>query len=111
MPRLYAALDLYCLSSTGESFPQVVGEAMACGVPCVVTDVGDAAEIVGQTGMVVAPGQPEALASACARLLRLPESERCQMGEQARGRIREKYNLAGAVARFAELYEQVSYSR
>lgn len=111
MPRLYAALDLYCLSSTGESFPQVVGEAMACGVPCVVTDVGDAAEIVGQTGKVVAPGQPEALASACARLLRLPENERRQMGEQARGRIREKYSLAGAVARFTELYEQLARSR
>src|SRR5262249_13530770 len=68
MPRLLAALDVLALSSVSESFPNVVGEAMACGVPCVVTDVGDAARIVGPTGIVVQPGNPAALADGLRRV-------------------------------------------
>jgi glycosyltransferase involved in cell wall biosynthesis len=106
-PRLYAAMDLFCLSSShGESFPQVVGEAMASGVPCVVTDVGDAAEIVGETGRAVAPGRAEELAAACEGLLRLPAAERRSLGEAARARIRERYAIESVVSHFAALYER-----
>jgi glycosyltransferase involved in cell wall biosynthesis len=110
-PRLLAALDVFCLSSShGESFPQVVGEAMACAVPCVVTDVGDAAEIVGGTGLVVGPGRAEDLASACERLLRLGDAERRRMGEEARRRVREKYSLESVVSQFADLYQHLAGS-
>jgi glycosyltransferase involved in cell wall biosynthesis len=63
MPAVYNSLDIATLASVSEGFPNVVGEAMACGVPCVVTDVGDAALIVGETGVVVPPGNARALAA------------------------------------------------
>lgn len=70
MPAVYAALDVFSLASCyGEGFPNVIGEAMACGVPCVVTDVGDSREIVGDTGIVVPVGDSEALAEGWRALL------------------------------------------
>jgi|SRR6476661_210964 len=70
MPAVFNALNIACSSSSdGEGFPNVVGEAMACGVPCVVTDVGDSAWIVGDKGVVVPPKNPEALKTAIKELI------------------------------------------
>ncbi|HVL39649.1 MAG TPA: glycosyltransferase [Fimbriimonadaceae bacterium] len=105
--RLTAALDMAVLSSATEAFPNVVGEAMACGVPCAVTDVGDAAAIVGDTGLVVPPKDPEALGAGIAHLASLGSGKRRILGERARARIEQNFEL-GAVARhYRELYERL----
>jgi glycosyltransferase involved in cell wall biosynthesis len=106
--RLAAAMDVFSLSSAyGESFPNVVGEAMACEVPCVVTDVGDTAWILGSTGRVVPPGDSVALAEAWREMIDLGPSGRQDLGRQARSRVIENFTLASVVARYDSLYEQV----
>jgi glycosyltransferase involved in cell wall biosynthesis len=109
VPRLTAALDIATLSSAyGEAFPNVIGEAMACGVPCVVTDVGDSAIIVGKTGVVVPPKNPQALAGGWIKLLLdMSQEERLQLGLAARQWIMERYSLGKIVAQYERLYESL----
>jgi glycosyltransferase involved in cell wall biosynthesis len=105
-PRLSAALDIFTLSSSyGESFPNVIGEAMACGVPCVVTDVGDASWIVGATGRVVPRRDPAALANGWRELMALGEEGRKALGTAARLRVMESFPLESVVAQYEALYE------
>lgn len=106
-PRMYAALDLLASSSFGEAFPLVIGEAMACGVPCVVTDVGDSALIVGGTGRVVPPRNPAALAAAWEELLRMPSAERSRLGSAARQRIQEHYSIEQVAGQYEALYSSI----
>ncbi len=104
--RILAALDLATLSSAfGEGCPNVVGEAMACEVPCVATDVGDAARMIGETGRVVPPRDPAALAAAWAETLALSATDRAALGAAARSRIAEGYSLAAVRERYTALYE------
>lgn len=107
-PRLCSALDVSTLSSyASEGFPNVVGEAMACEVPCVVTDVGEAAYIVGTTGKVVAPRDPVAMANAWADLLAMSEDDRRALGRAARQRIAALFSLDDVTKQYEELYERV----
>ena len=109
MPRLTAALDVATSSSShGEAFGNVIVEAMACGVPCVVTDVGDSGAIVGATGRLVAPGEPEALARAWAELLAAGPEERAALGAAARRRAIEHYAIEGVLERYQALYEEIA---
>jgi glycosyltransferase involved in cell wall biosynthesis len=105
--RLMAALDIATNASRGEAFPNVVGEAMACGVPCAVTDVGDSALIVGDTGRVVPACDPRGLAAAWDELLALDEAARMQLGQRARQRVLENFNLPDMARRYMEVYEAV----
>ncbi len=108
--RMMAGLDIFVLSSAfGESFPNVIGEAMACGVPCVVTDVGDAARIVGDTGMVVPPEDPAAMADAVLAMLELPSEKRYALGMSARERVQTKYSLKKVVTDYDRLYRALAF--
>ena len=108
IPRLTAALDIATSSSVGEAFSNAIGEAMACAVPCVVTNVGDSAWIVGETGRVIQPGDPEALANSWLELIKVGEECRRQLGLAARRRIEENFNLPGVVKRYEKLYEGIA---
>ncbi len=97
MPAVYNALDIVCSSSSfGEGFPNVIGEAMACGVPCVVTDVGDSSWLVGDSGVVVPPRDPQALAAGWETCMSQPHAETTV---QARARIENNFSVEQLVAR------------
>lgn len=100
MTPVYCALDVLCLPSAyGEGFPNVVAEAMACGVPCVVTDVGDAKALVGDCGQVAPARDAPALASAVEAVVALSREERRALGARARARIVAEYDVARLVTR------------
>ena len=105
--ELVAGFDLAALSSAfGEGFPNVVAEAMACGVPVVSTDVGDAGRILGDGGLLVAPRDAEAMADAWQTLLAAPH-RRAAMGRSGRARIAREFGLDRMVDGYCALYEQV----
>ena len=109
-PRVaFNALDvLLCTSAYGEGFPNVLGEAMACGVPCVTTDVGDAARIVGDTGAVAPVGDWQGLAREVLALLNIGAEARGTLGALARARIERNYSLPHVAHRFQELYAELA---
>jgi glycosyltransferase involved in cell wall biosynthesis len=112
MPRLTAALDIASLSSAyEEGFPNVIGEAMACGVPCVVSDVSDSPWIVGDSGRVVPPRNPEALARSWKDLIELGLEGRKALGETARSRVIECFSLISVVEQYESLYESAVAER
>ncbi|MEA2416729.1 MAG: hypothetical protein QOI58_3386 [Thermoanaerobaculia bacterium] len=106
--RIFAALDLHLLSSRSESFGNVLVEAMAAGVPCAATDVGESRFIIGDTGRIAPPRDPAALAAAVRELIDLPQSEMEALRVRARQRVSEHFTLQSTVAQYAELYENVA---
>ncbi len=109
VPVLTASLDLATLSSrSGEGFPNVIGEAMACGVPCVVTDVGDSRYIVGETGIAVPPRSPTALQSAWSRMLALSPNDRHHLGVMARQRIQSEFSLDSIVRQYVNFLKEMA---
>ena len=105
--RLYPGFDVACLSSITESFPNALGEAMAAGVPCVATNVGAAAELIADTGRVVPPGDPAALAGAIAELADAGPLARAELGRQARDRIESSFSLRAVARRYETLYAEL----
>ncbi len=112
VPRITAALDVaVSASARNEGFANVIGEAMSCGVPCIVTDVGDSASIVSDTGSVVPPGNPSRLAAAICEFVELTSGEREQMGLSARARVVSEFSVEKIIGRFEALYSKIAEGR
>lgn len=105
IPKIMSASDILVLSSSGEAFPNVIGEAMACSTPCVVTDVGDCAFIVGDTGLVVERRNPLQLAKAIKKMMEMNEKERFKLGIRARERIVKNFNITDILKKYEILYK------
>jgi len=103
--RLIPGFDIFCSASITEGFANAICEAMSCGKPCVVTDVGDSAVIIGDTGIVVPPSDPESLAAGIVKLLHMSPTERHQLGDKARSRIEKNFGIPRMVAATEKVYE------
>ena len=99
-----AAMDIFCLPSLSEGFPNVVAEAMCMQLPCVVTDVGDSALIVRDTGLVVSPSNESALAEALLFICNLPVEKRVNLGRRAREVVVENYSITKIEQQYSNLY-------
>ncbi|NMT65229.1 glycosyltransferase [Marinobacter orientalis] len=108
VPDLMCAMNVFCQSSWSEAFPNVLGEAMAAGVPCVATDVGDSGPVVGDTGVVVPPSDDEALFCGLRQLLGKSVLERQMLGEAARSRVAACYGREAVVAGYVKLYKELA---
>jgi glycosyltransferase involved in cell wall biosynthesis len=105
MPDLYKALDLVVIPSFSEGHPNVLLEAMACGIPVVSTDVGSVREVMGASGLV-RPGTPTDLAVAIADVLRDPERSR-ELAKARQSEIRARFNPRRRAERILALYDEV----
>lgn len=103
-----SAMDVFCLSSVNEAFPNVVVEAMAMGLPCVVTQAGDAADILGDDDFVVPVKDPVSLADALLRMCHLDSFDRKLLGEINLKKVREEYGIEKIRRKYEEVYDEVS---
>jgi polysaccharide biosynthesis protein PelF len=108
--KAYAAGQVVILSSISEGFPYTLIEAMACGRPCVATDVGGVTEALGSTGLVVPPRRPDAMAQACLSLLRDADLRR-RLGSEARARVLDLFTLERSVAEYRGIYMSLTSGR
>lgn len=109
VPRLLRGFDLAVLSSAyGEGFPNVLAEAMASGLPCVATDVGDAADVVGDGGLIVPPRDPGALATAIRTVLGLDEAARRALGQRALERATACWSMNRAADAYEILWQEIA---
>ena len=111
VPAWLAAMDVHVSSSVSEGLCNAVGEAMAVGLPNLVTDVGDSRALVGPTGLTVPRSRPQELARALIELAGMAPAERTALGRQARRRIRERYSLDGMRAAYLALYRELTAPR
>jgi len=115
MHDVMPGLDCLVSTSTSEGFPNVIGEAMACGVPCVATNAGDSAIIVGDTGRIVpladVEGVVKGVVKGVEQLMSAGREERAISGLRCRRRIEERFELSNIAARYGEFYKELDENR
>ena len=104
---ILSAIDVFCLHSISEGFPNVLGEAMSIGLPSVVTNVGDAALLLGEAGLVVPPRDTEALMQGLLKLIQASTEHRAWLGNIARKRVEANYSISSIQHQYEELYQKV----
>jgi glycosyltransferase involved in cell wall biosynthesis len=107
-PRIQAALDLAVCPSLSEAFSNSIGEALSCGVPCVASDVGDSALLIGEAGMLVPPGDATALAAATGSFFSLGEYQRFRLSQLAREQILQRFDIQGVAGRYERLWFEIA---
>lgn len=105
--NVMSALDVFCLASRSEGFPNVLGEAMACATPAVATDVGDVREILGDGTLVAAVGDPAGLAACINRVLKLGEHGRRALGLRQRAVVQARFDIEQVWIRYLDLYRSL----
>jgi glycosyltransferase involved in cell wall biosynthesis len=105
--KILAAVDLYVSPSHGEAFANVIGEAMACAVPCAASDAGDSRIIIGGLGKIAPTGDMNSLANAAIELLNLSETARKKLGEEARERVIANYDIKEVIKQYENFYERL----
>ena len=108
VPAHMSAMDIFCLSSKTEGFPNVVAEAMSMSLPCVVTDVGDVKRIVGEAAIIVEPGNSTALSIGLSEMLSQSAECRKDIGLKASNRIKKEYPLSATCEKYDRLYFSLS---
>ncbi|WP_126979482.1 glycosyltransferase [Frigidibacter oleivorans] len=105
---LVAGFDAFVLSSAwGETFSIATAEAMACGLPCIATEVGGVADLLGETGLAIPPADPQAIVAGVEALIGLGAAGRARLGQAARQRIADHYALPAYVAAHAAVYDRL----
>ena len=105
--RIHAALDVEVSASVSEAFSNSIGEALCCGVPCVVTDVGDSAWLVDDAGWVVPSQEAPAMANACLQILTASESRRTELSQLARQRMSQHFDIAVIARQYRDIWQEV----
>lgn len=107
IPNCLALMDIFCLASRTEGFPNVLGEAMVMERLCVSTDVGDAALLLGDCGFIVEPERPDLLSEALLRALQLIPQQKEELGQKARRRVVEFYSMQACANKFMAVYQSI----
>jgi glycosyltransferase involved in cell wall biosynthesis len=107
MPRVMAALDILASASHGEGFPNAIGEAMACAVPCVATDVSDVPWIIANAGIVIPKNDPASMARALVELIERGAQDRQDLGYRGRARVAEHFGLSAIAEQYSSIYEEL----
>ena len=106
VPAVLAGFDISCMPSRTEGFPNGLGEAMAMGVPCVATDVGDAKALGGDTVTVVTSHDVNALTQGLLEMIKMTNGQRELLGQRCAARIRQHYSIESVKAKFKLLISE-----
>lgn len=107
IPACLKAMDIFCLHSRTEGFPNALGEAMTLGLPCVATNAGDAAYLLGDTGTTVPTQDSQALADGIEKLIRLDHQQRQELGRKSQNRINNNFTIAQTSEKFLQIYDHL----